>query len=143
MCILYTKKTNKQKKQPKHLDLFPKAVVVALASVTQLSLLGFVQSKSLGSTLDVGGVPPVSGDPMPHGLCSSPTSRRGSAPRGCCIPCHKSTFLHNGGTEKWSVCGGSRWVGRGSPHSWISDLPQRFLQTPLLVEMLFPRGWPR
>uniref|UniRef100_A0A3Q3WW83 C1q domain-containing protein n=1 Tax=Mola mola TaxID=94237 RepID=A0A3Q3WW83_MOLML len=36
---------------------------------------------------------------MPHGLCSLPSSRGGSAPHRCCIPCHKSTFLHTRITE--------------------------------------------
>lgn len=91
--------------------LLRKGCCCALASVTELSLLGFVQRKSLGRGLDVGGVPPISGDPMPHGLCSSPSSQRGSAPHGCCIPCHKSTFLHNRGKEKWSTHSGSPWFG--------------------------------
>lgn len=76
-----------------------KGCCFALACVTELSLLGFVQCESLGRRLDVGGVPPISGDPMPHGLCSLPSSQRGNAPHGCCIPCHKSTFLHNRGTN--------------------------------------------
>lgn len=79
--------------------LLRKGCCFALVCVTELSLLGFVQCESLGRRLDVGGVPPISGDPMPHGLCSLPSSQRGNAPHGCCIPCHKSTFLHNRGTN--------------------------------------------
>lgn len=114
----------------------------ALASVTEISLTSFVQPKSLGSKLDVGGVPPISGDPMPHGLCSSPSSQRGSAPHGCCIPCHKSTFIHDRGTENSPHIVVLLGLAPAH-HSWISDLPLRSQRTPLLVEMLFAQVWQR
>ncbi|XP_041654199.1 otolin 1b [Cheilinus undulatus] len=53
-----------------------KAGCSAHAPVIVPSLLGFVPRKILGSKLDVGGMPPVSSDPLPHGLCSSPSLQR-------------------------------------------------------------------
>lgn len=119
-----------------------KGCCFALACVTELSLLGFVQCESLGRRLDVGGVPPISGDPMPHGLCSLPSSQRGNAPHGCCIPCHKSTFLHDRGTNNGPCTVVLLGLAPAS-HSWISDLPFCYQQTPLLVEMFFAQGWQR
>lgn len=117
-----------------------KSCCCALASATELSLLGFVQTESPGSTLDVGVMPPISGDPMPHGLCSSPTLQRGSAPHRCCIPCHKSTFLHNRGTEKWSVPGGSRWVGWGSVIVEFQTSPSASSKHPYWWRCCFPKA---
>lgn len=118
-----------------------KSCCCAPASTTELSLLGFVQTKSPGSTLDVGVVPPISGDPMPHGLCSSPTLQWGSAPHGCCIPCHKSTFLHNGGTQEWSVHSGSRWVGCRSDIVEFQTSPSASSKHPYWWRCFPKAGW--
>lgn len=77
--------------------------------------LALSHCKSRSSRLDVGGMPHVSSDPLPHGLCSSPSSQRWSAPGGGCIPCHKSTFLHNRGTENGPQHSGSPRVSSSSP----------------------------
>lgn len=94
----------------------------------------------LGSTLAVGVMPPISNDPMPRGLCSSPALQWGSAPHGCCIPCHKSTFLHNRGTEKWSVPSGSRWVGCGSVIVEFQTSPSASSKHPYWWRCCFPEA---
>lgn len=95
--------------------VWKKAVVVPWPLSQNPLCLALSHGKSLGSRLEVGGMPPISGDPLPHGLCSSPSSQRGSAPGGRCIPCHKSTFLHNRDTENGPQHSGSPWVGSRLP----------------------------
>lgn len=109
--VFSQKHTHTHKNGPASKPKERKAVVVPRPLPQNSLCLALSKLRAQGSTLDVGVLPPISGDPMPHGLCSSPTLQRGSAPHGCCIPCHKSTFLHNRGTQEWSVHSGSRWVG--------------------------------
>lgn len=106
----------------------------ALASVRELSLAGFVHGQSLSPRMDVGGVPLISGDPVPHGLCSWPSSQWGSDPRGCCIPCHKKHLSTQPGYTHCFSLVQLQLVPRR-----ISDLPLWIQQTPLSV-MLFARA---
>lgn len=146
VCIFYkTTQTFFFSNYIKDFDLYgnqklEKKLSCSLASVTEPSLLGIVHTESPGSTLAVGVMPPISGDPMPHGLCSSPALQWGSAPHGCCIPCHKSTFLHNRGTEKWSVTSGSRWVGCGSVIVEFQTSPSASSKHPYWWRCCFPEA---
>lgn len=107
----------------------------ALASVRELSLAGFVQGKSLGPRLDVGGVPLISGDPVPHGLCSWPSSQWGSDPRGCCIPCHKKHLFYTA----WFTHTASPWFSSSQFLVGFQTSPCDCSKHPLSV-MLFARA---
>ena len=96
--------------------------------------------KSPGRRLDVGGMPHISDDPLPRGLCSSPSSQRWSSPGGRCIPCHKSTFLHNRATEDGPQHSGSPRVSTSSPSLDFRPPPFSSRKTPsLVVDVISPK----
>ncbi|CAB1438333.1 unnamed protein product [Pleuronectes platessa] len=88
-------------------------------------------------------MPHISNDPLPRGLCSSPSSQRWSAPGGHCIPCHKSTFLHNRATEDGPQHSGSPRVSTSSPSLDFRPPPFSSRKHPHWWGRYFAQAWQR
>lgn len=114
----------------------------ALASVTEVSLPRFVHRKSLSRRLDVGGVPLISGDPVPHGLCSSPSPQLREWSLRVLYPVSQKAPFYTTGVQKTVH---TQWFPLGRLQPVVVEFqtcPPCFQQTPLLV-MFFAQAWQR